>query len=243
MSTALPPDSSPPIVSAAYELASYHVGKGLVDVLRNSSTGGKIRTGDYFLNRARPLIQQYYTVLPNEDQDLIHDRFQKVMGVKKSVDSASGFRKFFKAKEYEEVARYLFIIVETASRRVTDQNLMAQISEAIAGRDTQPPAFGTSSTHSDPFSDSHETSSLYDVDVGNLDQVEMSVFESSTTGEAAVVLGLHRRDGTTQEVASTFPLAGVPGGRRNEGVETATLSSLCTNGAFGPPEASGHVGQ
>lgn len=87
----------------------------------------------------------------------------------------------------------------------------------------QPPPIGTTSTHSNPFSDSHEASSLADVDVGNLNQVEMSIFESETTGgqfkivvvmtilikstEAAVVLGLHGWDGSIQEVAATIPLA------------------------------------
>lgn len=77
MSTPQPQDYSPPLINGAYEIASYHVGKGLVDVIRSSTTGGKIRTGDYFFNRARPLIQQYYLELPNRDQDLIQNRFQK----------------------------------------------------------------------------------------------------------------------------------------------------------------------
>jgi hypothetical protein len=72
MSTPQSQDHSSPIINGAYEVASYHVGKGLVDVVRNLSTGGKIRTGDYFLNRSRPLIQQYYSGLPNEDQDNIN---------------------------------------------------------------------------------------------------------------------------------------------------------------------------
>ncbi|KAH9054579.1 hypothetical protein EDB83DRAFT_1126578 [Lactarius deliciosus] len=161
-------------------------------------------------------------------------------GARERMENAHGFRKFLKAKEYEEVAKHLFIIVETASRRVADQNLMAQISEAISGRGpgrgTPPPppgppppslplAIGTTSTLSNPFSDSHEEPSAADVDVGNLNQVEMSIFESGATGgqfmisvvvlvtsliispEAAIVLELHGRDGTTQEVAATIPLA------------------------------------
>lgn len=36
----------------------------------------------------------------------------RVIGAKERVDNARGFQKFLKAKEYEEVARYLFIIVE-----------------------------------------------------------------------------------------------------------------------------------
>ncbi|KAF8270728.1 hypothetical protein EI94DRAFT_1698599 [Lactarius quietus] len=147
-------------------------------------------------------------------------------GARERMESARGFRKYFKAKEYEEVARVLFIIVETASRRAADQNLMAQISEAIAERATQPPPLGTTSTHSNPFSDSHETSSLTDVDVGNLNQVEMSIFESDATGEAAIVLGLHNRDGTIQEVGGTIPFAAISGE---------------SQGAFGPTEAGGVV--
>ncbi len=128
---------------------------------------------------------------------------------------------------------------------------MAQISEALAARGTlahflscsksepnllatQPPPFGTTSTISNPFSDTHEVSSLADVDVGNLNQVEMSTFESEAGGsqfmislivlvtrlimppEAAVVLELHGRDGTTQEVSAKFPLAVVSGDRTDE---------------------------
>ena len=36
----------------------------------------------------------------------------RVIGKKEEVDNARGLRKYLKAKEYEEVARYLFIIVE-----------------------------------------------------------------------------------------------------------------------------------
>ena len=78
---------------------------------------------------------------------------------------------------------------------------------------------------------------LADVNVGNLNQVEMTVFRSEVTGgqliipvvvlvtrliispEAAMVLGLHRQDGTTQEVAGTIPLAVGSGPRPHEGGE------------------------
>jgi hypothetical protein len=80
---------------------------------------------------------------------------------------------------------------------------------------------GTTTALSNPFSDSHEVSSLADVDVGNLDQVEMSVYESATGGqfmisvdvsvtslimspEAAVVFDLHGRNACTQQVVATF---------------------------------------
>lgn len=77
MSTAQLQDYSPPFISGAYEVASYNVGKGIIGVIRSNFTSGKIRSGDYFLSRSRPLIQQYYSGLPNEEQDLIHNRYQK----------------------------------------------------------------------------------------------------------------------------------------------------------------------
>jgi hypothetical protein len=99
----------------------------------------------------------------------------------------------------------------------------------------QPTPIGTTSSHSNPFSDSHEASSLPDVNVGNLNQVEMSIFESETAGgqliiavgmailiifaDVAVVLGLHGQDGSTQEVAATIPLAVISGDMTKEGGE------------------------
>ena len=40
----------------------------------------------------------------------------------------------------------------------------------------------TTSTHSNPFSDTHEVSTLTDVDISDLNQVEMSTFQSEATG-------------------------------------------------------------
>lgn len=85
-----------------------------------------------------------------------------------------------------------------------------------------PPPIGITSTLSNPFTDSHEVSSLADVDVGNLSEVEMSIFQSEAGGgqfvilvvasvmnlnmfsEAAVIFDLHGRDASTQQVVATF---------------------------------------
>lgn len=70
-------------------------------------------------------------------------------------------------------------------------------------------------------------SSLADVDVGNLNQVEMSTFESEASGKATVVLELHGRDGTTQEVSANFPLAVVSGNRTDEGEFLPRVKLVC----------------
>ena len=69
--------------------------------------------------------------------------------------------------------------------------------------------------------------------------------------EAAVVLGLHGQDGSTQEVATTIPLEVISSDRTDEGAqrltrwlaETATLSSLESHAIYGPSSAGSDVGQ
>ena len=135
MFTAQSPDYSPPFVNGAYNVASDHVGKGLVNVFRKYSTDGKIRKGDYYLNRSRPLMQQFYWVLPNADQDSIQSEYQalvlrtsfgagvtdeywgRAINAKERLEGASGFRKYYMAKKYKEVSRQLFSIVEVSVYR------------------------------------------------------------------------------------------------------------------------------
>lgn len=52
---------------------------------------------------------------------------------------------------------------------------------------TQPPPTGTTSTQTDPFGDAHAVSTLTDIDVGNVDQMEMSTFESEATGGQSII--------------------------------------------------------
>lgn len=77
MSTAQSPDFTPPIINGIYEVAGYRMGRSLVDVFRDSFTGGKIRNGDYFVSRSRPLLQQYYPSLPEDEQNAIQNEYRR----------------------------------------------------------------------------------------------------------------------------------------------------------------------
>jgi hypothetical protein len=77
MSTAPFPDFSSPVVNGVHEVASHHVRKGLLDIIRDSFTGGKIRSGDYYFSRTRTLIKQHYPGLPFQDQTNISFEFTK----------------------------------------------------------------------------------------------------------------------------------------------------------------------
>jgi hypothetical protein len=71
----------------------------------------------------------------------------------------------------------------------------------------------------------------------------MSRFESEPTREAAVIMDLQDRDGTTREYVATFPLEAISGQRAHQGAETATIYSWESRVVYGPSEAGGDVGQ
>ncbi|KAH9021430.1 hypothetical protein EDB84DRAFT_1441454 [Lactarius hengduanensis] len=112
------------------------------------------------------------------------------------------------AKEYEEVAKHLFIIVDTASRQVADQHLFAQLSEAIVGR-------------------------AYDICGGIGDDSD------HVSPEAAIVLELRGRDGTTQEVATTIPLAALSGA--GDEIVHYTLSSSFPSSCYTKKKSHGPI--
>jgi hypothetical protein len=72
MSTIPPPDFSTPIINSVHEVASQHLGKGLLNAFWNYfSADRKVRDGDYLLRRSRTLIRQYWRVLPIQDKRTI----------------------------------------------------------------------------------------------------------------------------------------------------------------------------
>jgi hypothetical protein len=77
MSTAPFPDISPPIVNSVHEVASHHARKGILDIIRDSFTGGNIRSGNYYFSRTRMMIKEHYPGLPFKDQNTIHFEFAK----------------------------------------------------------------------------------------------------------------------------------------------------------------------
>jgi len=227
MSTAPVPVFSPPIVNGVHEAASHHAGKGLLDIIRDSFTAGKIQSGDYYFSRTRTMIKEHYPGLPLNDQNTIHFEFAKVLLVQKKLENAQGvIKKYTQARKYKRVSLETFKIVERASNRADTNNVMAQFS-AGSGRGSSPPpppgpqrsSTPTPSTFSNPFGDSHAVSTLSDIDVSNVDQVEMSRFESEPTGEAAIIMGLRDRDGTTREFVATYPLEVISGYWAHQGGE------------------------
>lgn len=226
------PDYSPHIINGVHEVASHHDRKTVIDIIRNFFPSAKIRSGNYYFSRSRTMILQYYPQLEHGDQDIIHNEFEKARDMKMTLEDGdrSVFKRFSLANDYKRAARNLFIVIESASHRAELKNLMEQFSETLAARATQPPPMGTTSTHSNPFSDSHAACTLTQIDIGNLNQLDVSTYPSEARGEAAVVLGLQGQDATTQEVLAVIPLEVFSRDRTGEEAETHTVSSYDTVG-------------
>lgn len=243
MSTAQAPDDPLHIDNDHYEVLSHRVGKSLVDVIRKHLTSGKIRRGDYYFGRMQTMIRQHYAQLEFEDKMKIEFEIESTVDVKETLEDAKSIlQRFMLAREYKRVSKDTFKIVERASSRArNNNNIIDQISVALGGGATPPSPTGTTNPFSNTFGDSPAVTTLTEVDVGNLNQVEMSTFQSEVTGETTVVVELQGLDGTTQEFAATIPFVVVSGDGIGEGAETASVSSYDSVGHefYGPPSEAG----
>jgi len=214
MPSILMPDNNntslgPEIVGGVLEVASHLVGKHIVDSLRKNFTGdGKTQRGDFYMDRSRELLQTHLEVMDRKDRTTLRQQYKKATDLKKKLESGSDsrFQRFRLAIEYKRLSKETYVIAVSASNRAVDYNLLNQMDEAVHETDdAQSIAESLRSTHSNPFTDSHAVSStLSDVNVGDLNQVDVEAYQSEVTGEAAVVLGLHRQDASTQHIVATF---------------------------------------
>ncbi|KAH9021437.1 hypothetical protein EDB84DRAFT_532326 [Lactarius hengduanensis] len=169
------------------------------------------------------MILQYYPQLEHGDQDIIHDEFEKARDMKMTLEDGnrSVFKRFSLANDYKRAARNLFIVIECLSSSRAEKSYGSVFGDPCR-----------ESTHSNPFSDSHAACTLTQIDVGNLNQLDVSTYHSEARGEAAVVLGLQGQDATTQEVLAVIPLEvfSRDSDRTGEEAETHTVSSYDTVG-------------
>lgn len=256
------PDIAPQVINSFYEVSSVFLGKGLVASFKSSLTSGRIQHGDFVMSRSRNLLQQYLRVLPLEEQKFIRRKFDEAKVAKEKVerDNITLLQKFIFAMDYEKIAEYTFKVIERASNRAIDDGLMAQISSAIgeeAGPQPpptgplptgphppptgpllpsvrpQPPTVGPSTLYRNPFT---SLSTSTDVNVHDLELVKMEAYRSRVTGEAAVVLDLHRRDASRQQVFTTFSPQALLG---NVSHDLGDMASLSSYDRYGPPSEDG----
>ena len=71
------PDIAPQIVGGFYEVSGVFLGWGIVAGIKNSFTSGRIRRGDFDMNRSRNLLQRHLRQLPLGEQNFIRRSFDE----------------------------------------------------------------------------------------------------------------------------------------------------------------------
>jgi len=203
---------APEIVGAVLEVSAHVLGRSVMDSLRGHfSTRSQKQLGDSFLDESRKLLQKHLDLLEFNTQNTIRRHYDQVRELKQKVENSDGSRwhQLHQARKYERLSQKTFKIIKVASDNAIDDSLMDQIEKATrrpgVGLGNDVPTDSTAPTKSNPFTDSHQISKLTDIPVNDLDEVEMTTYESKATGEGAVILDLHSRNGPTQHIVSTFP--------------------------------------
>ena len=71
------PDIAPQVIGGIYEVSDAVLGRGIIAGIKSSFTSGRIRRGDFDMNRSRNLLQQHLRQLPLEDQNFIRQKFDE----------------------------------------------------------------------------------------------------------------------------------------------------------------------
>jgi len=209
------------------EVISPLVGKSIFDSLRRKfSTSGQMESGDYFMDRSRELLRRHLQLIELDQQDTIRQQIDGMRDIKNDLENfrGSALKKYRMATDYERESRVTYRIVKRASERGMEGRLMNQIAEEMQRhRGGSGSGSGTvASIPRDPFTDSHAISSLTNVSVVDLDRVEMSTFQDTDNGEAAVVLDLVAQDQSVQHIVATFPTEAFSGDGTDRGGEMLT---------------------
>ncbi|KAH9973634.1 hypothetical protein BJV74DRAFT_864166 [Russula compacta] len=192
---------APEIVEGTAHVAGYLLGRSLVDGIRSIfNTGGHVDKGDSYMDQSRDLLERHLQLLNLKQQNRI---LKNISSVKEDLEDPSGsvIKRHLAARKYRRWSKKTYKVIKRASDRARDDP----------------------STLTDPFSDSHAMSMLTDVAVNDLDQVEMSTYQSEDTRDAAIVWNLHNRDASTQHLVATVSTE-VFSGDRTDSEAPAALS-------------------
>ncbi|KAI9452336.1 hypothetical protein F5148DRAFT_1289649 [Russula earlei] len=228
----------PEINVGIFETSGHLIGRSLIDDIRKTfSPRRQTREGDFFMDRSRNLLQVHLNMIENDAKIVIRRSYKEVLKIKASLegDNGSPLQKLLQARKYRRLSKSTYMIVKIESGRAVDNLLMNQLVDAtsalaetggfILQDDPQLQCY-LASIQTNPFGDLHAISTLSDVNVNDLNEVEMTTFENEATG-GAVVLNLHTRDAAPQHIVTTFSTAIFSGERTDRDLSQPVV----------PPEA------
>jgi len=223
----------------------------LINRLRDNLITVKIRDADSLNDQSRDLLQQYIDLMQLDEQEAIQGQMNDIDRLEKRLeDTRSPFRKFLLVRQYKRVSRETYLIVKKASNRLRNDQIKERLRAATdpQGWPTFPqepaprsnggsftaPVFPVATPPGGPpinhfgnaFTSPHVASALDAATCSDLERVEMTKFQSMTTGDPAVLLGLHGRDVGVQHFFATLANAcAQPEHRSDEQGETSTIHS------------------
>ncbi|KAH9959170.1 hypothetical protein BC827DRAFT_1214630 [Russula dissimulans] len=183
---------APHIVGSVVSVAGNVFGKGLVNYI---SPRRQEQRGDYYADQSRGLLEQDFKIIPPDNRKSVFDEYDRVLERKEHLENHSfpgfpSFQKLSTAKEYKRLAKQTYHKAKRESEKARDNNLRIQMAGATRDPQVKPGnTIATTSTHSNPFTNSHAISQLTNESVDGLTAVEMTRYDAEATGEAAAVKG------------------------------------------------------
>jgi hypothetical protein len=192
-------------VAGVVDITGPVIGRSIFDNLRRKlSVSSQMREGDFLMDRSRDLLRRHIQLFEIRQQDAIRENVDDVRKTKNGLENFSGsrFQRLLEARKYRRLSKETYRIVKNASDKAIEDIIMNRSRPGGGSGPGGGP--GTCSVASgNPFTDSHEVSTLIDA-VNDLDRVEMSTYHAENTDGAAVVLDLVAQDQSVQHVVATF---------------------------------------
>lgn len=227
--------------------------RAVVDDLQKNLTSFKLRSANRDMDEARSLLQQNIHLISLQDQEVIGLLYDDLEDIEERMEKTkSRLDRWALTRHFKRVSKTTSMVIKSASDRAIDRHIRNKLREATSSRAplADIPELATVQHISpDPpvghsFVDPHLASTLTDAVVGNMDTVDMTALQSTTTGEPAVLLSVRRQDELPQHFVAFFPDP-PPGHGIGDDVGTTPFTSplhpqfqLSTSDIFGSDESA-----
>lgn len=226
----------------------------VVNDLQKHLTSFKLRSADRDMDVARNLLQQNIHLISLEDQEVIGLLYDDLEDIEERLEKTkSRLKRWVLTMHFKRVSKTTSMVIKSASDRAIDRDIRIKLREATSSRAPLadiPESTPTQPIISDPQADQSFTfprpaSTPTDAVVSNVDSMDITALQSTTTGEQAVLVRLRRQDELPQHFVAAF-LPDPPPGHRIVGEAESAPSvyslhpqfQLSTSDIFGSDESA-----
>jgi hypothetical protein len=228
--------------------------RAAVEDLQKNLASFKLRSANRDMDVARNLLQQNIHLISLQDQEVIGLLYDDLEDIEERREKTKSLLdRWVLTRHFKRVSKTTSMVIKSASDRAIDRHIRNKLREATSSRAPLPDIpESTTVQHISPdppagysFIDPHQASTQTDTVVGNVDSVDMTALQSTTTGEPAVLVRVRRQDEPPQHFVAAFFPDHPPGHGIADDVETTSFSSplhpqfqLSTSDVFGSDEGA-----